>query len=399
MVFGWIANYMVRSGLSPLLIPIREEFGLTYAEAGLISSALFYAYAGVLFPAGYLGDRVGRKIVLVVCTVWWATASLLTGFAGSLIALFLARFMTGIGQGTFFSNDRPVIAAYTPKEKLGLGQGISFVGLGTGMCLGYILAGYISTLLGWRYVFFLFSIPSFAASLLILKIIEEPKTENLPKFSGNGIKVPFSLVFRERDLWMLYLGGIPVIYTLWTAGTWAPAMFEELGVGSLTISSLLASLLGISGIPGLIVTGYVSDQMVKRKMGRKVLIGIEFLMIVLFMFLMGWAVREGWNPLMAAFIIFWVGFFAWGLWAAFYALIADIVPEEIRGSCYGLTNSIHFIGALIGPPLTGWIKDVTSSFQWGCYLAVILILVGAVFIFSVRPPFSARPEIPIGHGG
>ncbi len=399
MVFGWVANYMVRSGLSPVLIPIREEFGLTYAEAGLIGSALFYAYVGILFPAGYIGDRLGRKIVLVICTLWWAIASVLTGLANSFPTLFLSRFLTGIGQGSYFSNDRPIISAFTPREKVGLGQGISFIGLGTGMCLGYILAGSISVLLGWRYVFYLFSIPSFMAAFLILRIIREPKGRSSNMHVTREAKVPFSAIFKQRDLWMLYIGGIPAIYAVWMAGTWVPAMFEELGVESLATSSLFASLLGISSVPGLIITGYLSDRMAKRTLGRKGLIGIEFFLMGLFMFLMGWAVRHRWSALTAAFIIFCFGFFAWGLWAPFYALIADIVPKEVQGSCYGLTNSINFIGSLIAPPLTGWIKDVTSSFEWGCYLTVIIILIGSVFILSVSPPFRLKPEMPIHREG
>jgi len=395
MVFGWIANYMVRSGLSPVLIPIREEFELTYAEAGLIGSALFYAYAGMLFPAGYIGDRLGRKVVLVVCTLWWSIASVITGIANSFLALFLARFLTGIGQGSYFSNDRPVIAAYTPKGKLGFGQGISFIGLGTGMCLGYILAGIVSAHLGWRYVFFLFSIPSFVAALLVFKIIKEPGERKANKSNTDQARTPFSIVFKKRDLWMLYIGGMPGVYAVWMAGTWAPAMFNELGVKSIAISSLLASLVGISAVPGLIITGYVSDWMVKRKLGRKFLIGTSYLLTGLFMFLMGLAVRQHWSAPVAAFIIFFVGFFAWGHWAAFYALIADIVPDEVRGTCYGLTNSTNFIGAIIAPTLTGWVKDLTASFEWGCYLGVIFILIGSIFIFCVSPPFRLKPEIPI----
>jgi MFS family permease len=129
------------------------------------------------------------------------------------------------------------------------------------------------------------------------------------------------------------------------------------------------------------------------------LIGIEFFLMGLFMFLMGWAVRHHWSALTAAFITFCFGFFAWGLWAPFYALIADIVPKEVQGSCYGLTNSINFIGSLIAPPLTGWIKDVTSSFEWGCYLTVIVVLIGSIFILSVSPPFRLKPEIPIHREG
>ena len=63
------------------------------------------------------------------------------------------------------------------------------------------------------------------------------------------------------------------------------------------------------------------------------------------------------------------GFFIWGHWAAFYALLPDIVPYEILGTAYGLTNTIHFTGSLIAPWMTGWVKDVTASFSWGLYLA------------------------------
>jgi len=41
MVFGWVTNYMVRSSLSPLLIPILQEFELTYAQAGILATAFF----------------------------------------------------------------------------------------------------------------------------------------------------------------------------------------------------------------------------------------------------------------------------------------------------------------------------------------------------------------------
>jgi hypothetical protein len=66
MIFGWITNYLVRSALSPVLIPLMREFSLTYAQAGLLASAFFYAYALMQFPAGYLGDRFGKKRILIL---------------------------------------------------------------------------------------------------------------------------------------------------------------------------------------------------------------------------------------------------------------------------------------------------------------------------------------------
>ena len=393
MVFGWVTNYMVRSSLSPLLIPILEEFKLTYAQAGILATAFFYAYTFMQLPAGHLGDRLGRKVVLILCTSWWGLMSLFTGLAHSFASLFIFRFLTGVGEGAYFSNDRPIISAYTPERKRGLGQGISFIGLGIGMFIGLSLAGWISDRWGWRSVFILYAFPSFLASFLIYRLINEPPRSE-PKKSGER-KVSYSLIFKNRDLWLLYLGGIPAIYALWVVGTWAPAIFKEMGVESLAQSSFYSSLLGISAIPGLAITGLISDGLAKKGKGRKGLIAIEFFLISFFMLALGYGLRVKMNIYLFIIFFFMAGFFIWGHWAAFYSLLPDIVPYEILGTAYGLTNTIHFTGSLIAPWMTGWVKDVTASFSWGLYLAAIFCILGGILILAVRPSFRFGKEISI----
>lgn len=397
MIFGWITNYMVRSGLSPLLIPILQEFDLTYAQAGILATAFFYAYTLMQLPAGHLGDRLGRKVVLVLCTSWWGLMSFLTGLAHSFFSLFVFRFLTGVGEGAYFSNDRPIISAYTPEKKRGLGQGISFIGLGTGMFIGISLAGWISDQWGWRTVFIFYAFPSFLASFLIYRLIDEPpRTMKRDEVEfENKEKPSYSVIFKSRDLWLLYLGGISGIYALWVVGTWAPAMFKEIGVGSLAQSSFYSSLLGISAIPGLAITGWLSDLFTREGKGRKGLIAVEFFLMALFMFLLGYGLEVRMNLYLFTFFFFMAGFFIWGHWAAFYALLPDIVPYEILGTTYGLTNTIHFLGSLIAPWVTGWVKDTTASFSWGLYLAAIFCILGGSLIFAVRPSFRFGKEKPI----
>ena len=393
MIFGWVTNYIVRSALSPLLIPIMNEFGLTYAKAGILATAFFYAYTFMQLPAGYLGDRLGRKAVLVICSSWWGLMSLLTGLASSFTSLFLFRFLKGVGEGAFFSNDRPIISAYTPESKRGFGQGISFAGLGTGMFIGISLAGWISDLWGWRAVFILYAFPSWLASLLIYRMIQEPPRRQGAKREGQ--KVSYSMLFKNRDLWLLYLGGISGNYALWVVGTWAPAMFQEIGVESLSRASLYSSLLGVSAVPGLILTGLVSDRMTRKGKGRKGLIATEFFLISVCMFSLGYGLRVKMDPALFVFVFFMAGFFIWGHWAAFYALLPDIVPYEILGTAYGLTNTIHFLGSLSAPWVTGWVKDTTASFAWGLYLSALFCVLGGILILAVRPPFRLGKEIPI----
>jgi predicted MFS family arabinose efflux permease len=114
--------------------------------------------------------------------------------AHSFHALFLFRFLTGIGEGAYFSNDRPIIAAYTPLAKRGLGQGVSFIGLGAGMFIGISLAGWISDLWGWRSVFILYAFPLF---LLLFSFIASSKTsrQNGRRELEKGKTVQFFLIF------------------------------------------------------------------------------------------------------------------------------------------------------------------------------------------------------------
>jgi sugar phosphate permease len=172
-------------------------------------------------------------------------------------------------------------------------------------------------------------------------------------------------------------------------------MFKEMGVESLARSSFYSSLLGIAAIPGLAITGLVSDRLARKGKGRKGLIAIEFFLISLCMILLGYGLKVKINVYLFILFFFMAGFFIWGHWAAFYALLPDIVPYEILGTAYGLTNTIHFLGSLIAPWMTGWVKDVTASFSWGLYLAAIFCILGGVLILAVRPSFRFGEEAKI----
>ncbi len=389
MVFGWVTNYMVRSGLSPVLIPVMDEFGISYGEAGILATAVFYSYTMMQLPAGHLGDRVGKKVIVVLATLGWGIASLLTGLARTFAWLLAFRFMTGLAQGSFFSNDRPIIAAYTPREKMGIGQGISFTGLGIGMAFGVLLAGFIAQALGWRWVFYLYTVPPIIAAVLLARVVKEPPRVG-PATAQE--RVPYRKLFQQRDIWLYCVGGITANYVLWVLGTWTPAMFQEIGVKELALASTFSSLMGFAAVPGLLLAGFFSDWMVRRGKGRKAQIAGQMLLAGACVALIGLAIQEKAHPMLLAFLVFWAGFFFWGAWAPAYAMIPEMVPPQMLGTAFGLTNTIHFMGSLIAPWLTGFIKDVTTSFAGGAYLGAAVAIVGAFVFLAIRPSFGLGPE-------
>jgi len=373
--FGWMCLYMVRVAMSPLLVPIMEEFHLSYAEAGLLSSAVFWAYTFMQIPSGYMGDRWGRRRFLLLGTLCWSVLCLLTGFVSGFTLLLAVRFLTGMAEGTYFGNDRPIISAYTPTSKMARGQGISVIGMGLGMGFGILFAGQIAEWWGWRTVFILYSIPSFLAYFFVWKIIRDPaRSAEDPDKKG----VRFSRAFRSKSLWMLYLAGFAVMYMFWVLGTWSPAIFLELGVGGIGSSGIYAGILGLIGVPALIFSGIISDKMRQRGQDRHSHLAICLVAMCAVVFLMGFGLDLGLGSICFVVLLMFGGLAVWSFFPPFYAILADHVPKKILGTTFGAANTVGFMASLVAPWCTGYLRDQTDSFSWGFYVAGVVLLLGLI---------------------
>lgn len=385
LVYAWVANYLIRMALSPLLPPIMAELSLSYTKAGFLATAFFYAYMAMQLPAGLLGDRLGRKRILLTGILLGVAASLLTGFAGSFLMLFLARLLTGVSQGSLFSNDRVIIATYTPKEKMALGQGVSFSGPGLGTTLGLFLAGALGELIPWRGVFVVFALPPLLAAFLLWRLIPEPPPTRMDSGLGS-----IRRVVRHRDLWILGAAGIMPVWIQFVLATWAPLLFAEIGVRELGRSAFYASLQGIPAPFGLLAMGWVADRVRRRGISRKVVIALTILLAGGSFAGMGLVVQaDGSAGLLTALMLI-TSFFLWGTWGPLYASLDEIVPAPLLGTAFGLLNTICFVGALLGPVFTGWIKDITGSFVWAAYVAACAAGLGAMIALALRPTFGLR---------
>ena len=393
LVFGWICNYVVRMAFSPLLEPIMTEFALSHAEAGFLFSVFFYGYISTQIPGGLLGDRVGRKRVLVGGIVIVALAAGFTGMATTLVALGLARLVTGMAQGVYMANDRPIIAAVTPADRLAAGQGISLSGLGLGSALGVVAGGFLGELMPWRTVFLvLLALPLLAAALIGRSVHEPPR----PPAAAAGAGAPgHASVARHRDLWLLGLAGISLNWTQWVIGTWGPAFFAESGVRDLGRSALYASLLGVAAVPGLFTMGRLSDHLLRRRVPRKAVVAAAILAMALLTIALGAAVAARGPAWLLAVLVFATSFFVWGAWPPAFALMSELFPARVMGFAFGLFNAICFVASLLAPYVTGWIRDWTGSFAWGCYFAALLSLLAVPVTLAVRPHASLAAPSPV----
>lgn len=387
-LLGWLSLYMVRVGLSPLLIPIMHEFHLTYSQAGVLSGAVFWAYAAMQIPSGYLGDKWGHRRFLLVGTLSWTILCFLTSLVTALSVLILLRFLTGMAQGTYFGNDRPMVANCTPPDKLARGQGISVIGMAIGMGLGILCAGQIVQLWGWRWVFVLYSIPSLIAFLFILKVIQEPARK---KDADQVSLTRFCRVVTDFRLLLLCLSHFAVMYVFWVLGTWAPTILIEIGVSGAGHSALYASVLGFIGVPALFVSGNLSDRIRRTHQSCYLPVLVSVLLMGGLSLAMGIALVLQCSPFCFTALLLLTGAATWGFFPPFYALLAESAPPEILGTTFGVANTWGFMASLVAPWITGLLKDVTKDFSYGFYACAAVMIIG-IICTTLASKMSRRTE-------
>jgi predicted MFS family arabinose efflux permease len=381
LIFAWAANFVIRIGFSALLPSIMSELSLSYTRAGLLASAFFYAYVIMQIPSGLLGDRYGRRRILLLGLLGGALSAGLTGLAGSFAALFTARALTGAFQGSLFSNDRAIIATVTPPDRIGLGQGVSFAGPGLGLTAGLVIGGLLVEVLPWRTVMVLFALGPIAAALLIARFVPSPAPSPAQEPLGRRL----GGLFANGPLWLLALASLCAIANQFILATWAPLFFQEAGVTDVGRAGIYAALQGIAASLGMIVGGFTHDRLARRGFQSKTVIVAGLAALALSMLAMAAVIAQRSVPALAM-LVFLAAFFCWSIWGAVYTLLGRMVRAEDLGAAFGWSNSISFLGAIVGPIATGWARDLTGSFSAGCLLAAVLAAAGVALVGGVRAP-------------
>jgi DHA2 family multidrug resistance protein-like MFS transporter len=142
-----------------------------------IADGYGFALAGLLVTMGWLGDRIGRKRLLLVGTAGFAAASALTAYASSPEMLIAARALLGVAGATIMPSTLSLIRnVFTdPKERtaaVGIWSGISGAGVGLGPLLGGLVLDHF-----WWGSVFLINLPIMAA-ILVAGAVILPESRN-----------------------------------------------------------------------------------------------------------------------------------------------------------------------------------------------------------------------------
>lgn len=380
---GWIVIYAGRSVLSPLVGELQTQFGLTKAATGGIMSLFFLAYTLFQIPSGILGDKIGRKRVLVTGFSLYAIFIAAIYFVPSFTIFLILWMLTGAAQGCYYGPQYALSSEAIPKKWITLGSAIIGSGMSFGIAMGYYLSSVMISVFNtsWKIPFVMVAMPIVIVTVLMIVFIKEKSKFSVA--SQTSEKTNFSQLFKNRNLVLAYITIFCSIYGFFVIITWLPNYLEvERGMNKIEASQI-ASIVPWISIIGTLLCSYVSDKLGRRKPVVLFMMPLSLIAIFLIVYCDSYAV------LVAVLILY--GFIGKiSLNPVLIALVADNAPKASLSTAFGLYNFFGMAASICAPYFTGLIADKTGSLNSGFYLAAVITLVGITAMLFVKEAKSAK---------
>ncbi|MGY2987268.1 putative MFS transporter [Bradyrhizobium sp. USDA 4501] len=418
---AWFFDSMDLAALTFVLGSIRQTFGLSTAETGLLSSMSFLGMFAGAASAGLLADRFGRARVFQVSMVFWGLGSLCCGLSTTATALGASRLLLGFGMGMEFPVAQSMVSEIMPARNRG--RYIAF--LEGFWPLGFIASGlltyFVLQVADWRWVFILQAIPAVFVLVVRRFVPESPRwlashgyseraeatvrdiesrvRDRLggkelppvvrqvaaPASEVTGLRTLFSGIYAKRTtmLWTLWFFALLGFYGL---TTWLGALLQAKGF-PITKSVFYTILISLAGIPGFLVSAWLVESW-----GRKATLVMNLLCGAIACHFYGSAADQ--TQLIIAGLC--MQFFLFGMWSALYAYTPELYPTHVRATGTGFASAVGRIGSLIGPYVIGVILPAAG--QGGVFaLGAGAFVVAALAVLLLGEETRGRTLESISH--
>lgn len=360
--------------------PGRVAFwsGLTYAAT--------FASAAVTAPLwGHLGDRFGRKPMLLRAALGMAVATSLIGLAHNVWQLFALRLLVGL-LGGFASGSTILVAAQTPREHSATALGVLSAAIMAGTVVGPLIGATLTQVYAFEVAFLATAALIFVAFVGTLLFLREDRTPR-PQPASTEPRHGWSAVPRRPlVVTLLALSGLLTFATFSVEPVITVFVRELDGAsGNLPIrAAIVFSLTAFGTIVSAPLLGRLADRI-----GHLRVLGASLAAASALLAAQSLATSL---PLFAG-LRFGTGLALGGIAPTVVATIRALLPEGTVGLVLGYNVSAQYLGQVLGPISAGLLAGWTGP-RW---VFVATAAVTAVGVLAVRL-VHRRPALPSGRG-
>jgi MFS transporter, FSR family, fosmidomycin resistance protein len=385
-VLGAVSSiHFLHDGFSETLyvfLPLwAREFGLSFAQVGLIRSAYTGGMSAFQIPAGFLAERWGERRLLAAGTLVTAIGFIAAGWAGGFVALLILLLAAGLGSGVQHPLSSSIVSkAYESGNRrtaLGTYNFSGDVGK-AGVAAGI---GLLAGLIGWRWAGLTYGVIGVLAAIAIVPLLHRLDAGDAEARSPSAGPAAIGWGIRDgRGFSALCAIGMVDNATRTGFLTFMPfiLMSKDLQVGGV---GLAFALVFVGGATGKFVCGLVADRVgVIRTVVLTEAATTALILVVVI------------APLPIAIgVLIPLGIALNGTSSVLYGTVADLVSSERRSRAYALYYSLTIGASALAPTLWGLVSDAAGVHT--TLTAVALVVLVTVPLCLVLRPAVGEPAV------
>ena len=375
---------------------IQDEFGFTSKTFGWVTTIFALTYAGGQFINGFLGDRYGPKLIMIIGAIGGIAANVCFGLSGTLTFFITFWMINAYFSSCGWAPGCRIVYNWFPENRWGTWMGVFNALCYTGGALVLPIVGFAIMYWGWRAAFFV--APAF---LLVMAIAfsflgkgspqdaglepqwEQKKPEKPKRRTGAR---EYWIAFTNLKMNLSYLSGFGTNFDRWGILSWMVKILsepvEEGGFGlSIFAASTITSLAHWGGAIFSLTLGVITDRVFRGARWQTVLIGFILGALPLFYIAKGPVILD--YP-MGLFLLGVAMFISGGLIQAvqtpLFNLPADILGKEMSGTGVGIMDGWMYVGASFAGVFLGWWMDSYGLTSGVMLMAIVSIVSGLLAI-------------------
>jgi ACS family tartrate transporter-like MFS transporter len=394
----YVVNYLDRVNVSFANLRMSADLGFSDRVYGLGVGMFYVTYVLFEIPGAVIVERWSARKWIARIMISWGIVTTLTGFVHSATQFYVARFLLGAAESSFFPGMIVYLTHWFCARDRGRAIACLYAANPAAALIGSPLAGWLlgvhwQSLPGWRWLFILEGIPAVVVGTITFFymtdrperaswlphdekewIVQELQDELRAK---NKLRNPTIMeAFRDARILRLILayflaltGALGTIY-------WIPTFLKRLSGASNQTVTLLLLVPALIGIAGMLINGWHSDKTAERCLHTAIPLFAAGLMFAL--------LPLGLNMPLAIVSLLLGSGFLYAYYPTFWAIPTMMLSEAAAAATFGLINSIGQLGGLAGNYTIGYLNDrthaLTASFA---FIALVYVLAGTL-ILSLR---------------
>ncbi len=346
----WTAQFVAMVGMS-MVVPFLPFY---IRELGVINPDELEHWSGIVFSGpfilsflltpvwGVLGDRFGKKTMVLRAIFGLAVSQFLIGLSANVWQLFAFRMVQGAISG-FIAASLALVSASTPKERSGYSIGILQTSISSGTVIGPFIGGFIADMTSYRTVFFITSGICFISGMLVIFNVREPASDDAKKLYT--VFQNYNFVFERSNILIVMLSITSIQISITVAQPVFALFVESMTKGTEYISTLTGAIFGTLGIFSVISSPWWGRRNDTKSFKKNITIAIlgAGLAYMVHTFIT--------NPYLLFPVRAFLGLCIGGIIPVLYSYINKNIEDDRKSGIMGIASSFTLLGNLLGPLL------------------------------------------------